>query len=253
MVKKNKKSNKTLLKMARLAHGKGLPRPAYQSKEAAGLDLVAAVAAKKPIRLKSGARALIPTGLCFELPKGFEAQIRPRSGLALKHGITVLNSPGTIDSDYRGEVQVILINLGTATFTVRRGERIAQMVIAPVVQAKIKSSKKLAKTQRGKEGFGSTGHGAAEPKKKTEKRKKVSPTARAKAKKKSKTKSKTPTAKPTRRISKTTSRIAAKSKTRAPVKRKAAASAKRKPARQTRSRTGTTAGKARARIKRTKK
>ena len=246
MAKKKKTPKKTLLKMARLAHGKGLPRPAYQSKEAAGLDLVAAVGADKPIRLKPGDRTLVPTGLCIELAKGFEAQIRPRSGLALKHGITVLNTPGTIDSDYRGEIQVILINLGTTAFTIRRGERIAQMIIAPVIQAKIKFSKKLAKTKRGKDGFGSTGTGVGDPKEKTTQRKKSSTTPRAHSKQKTKTKRKTPRAKPA-------ARIAAKSKTRAAVKRKAIAGTKRKPVRQSRNRTGSASAKARTRTKRAKK
>ena len=237
--------------MARLAHGKGLPRPAYQSKEAAGLDLVAAVADNKPIRLKPGARALIPTGLCFELPKGFEAQIRPRSGLALKHGVTVLNSPGTIDSDYRGEVQIILINLGAVAFTIRRGERIAQMVIAPVVQAKITSSKKLAKTQRGAGGFGSTGQIAPTPKKKITKRKK--PTSTSATGSKAKPKRKPTKVQTARKTSKKPQRIAAKSKARTPVKRTPAASTKRKSVRQTRTRTGSLASKSRAGQRSTKK
>src|SRR5262249_45759782 len=127
----------TRVRVVVLAHGKGLPLPAYQSDGAAGLDLVAAVGATETVGIAPGARALIPTGLTLELPKGFEGQVRPRSGLALKHGVTVLNSPGTIDSDYRGEVKIILINLGDAPFQVQRGERIAQLVVAPVVQAKL--------------------------------------------------------------------------------------------------------------------
>ncbi|MCH9765731.1 MAG: dUTP diphosphatase [Alphaproteobacteria bacterium] len=146
-----------VLKISRLSHGRGLELPRYQSDEAAGLDLVAAVAKAKPVQLRPGERALIPTGLCFELPKGFEAQVRPRSGLALKHGVTVLNTPGTIDSDYRGEVQIILINHGDAPFTVHRGDRIAQLIIAPVTQVKIKTKQTLATSGRGGAGFGSTG------------------------------------------------------------------------------------------------
>ncbi len=237
--------------MARLAHGKGLPRPAYQSKEAAGLDLVAAVTFDKPIKLKPGERALIPTGLCLELPKGFEAQIRPRSGLALKHGVTVLNAPGTIDSDYRGEVQVILINLGTVTFTVRRGERIAQMVIAPVIQAKIRSSKKLAKTQRGTDGFGSTGSNTGKTKTKSVERKKTKTKPRSGSQPKPTRKSSK--ANPARRTSKTAPRIAAKSKKATPVKRKTASKAKSTSVRQTRRRTGSAATKSRARQRSPKK
>lgn len=152
-------ASKTLLRIARLAHAEGLALPAYQSAGAAGLDLVAAVAADKPVTLDRGARALVPTGLVMELPQGFEAQVRPRSGLALKHGVTVLNSPGTIDSDYRGEVQVILVNLGTKAFVVERGERIAQLVIQPVAQAEIVEvdAAKVTATARGAGGFGSTG------------------------------------------------------------------------------------------------
>lgn len=145
--------------LRRLPHMDGLPLPAYQSAEAAGLDVHAALAADAPVELAPGARALVPTGFCMALPPGFEAQMRPRSGLALKHGITVLNTPGTIDSDYRGEVGVILINLGTESFTIRRGERIAQMVIAPVLQAVLKETAELDDTTRGAGGFGSSGTG----------------------------------------------------------------------------------------------
>ena len=140
-----------------LPHGRDLPLPKYQTSGAAGMDLVAAIPADKPVKLKRGQRALIPTGLIFELPRGMEAQIRPRSGLALKHGVTVLNSPGTIDSDYRGEVQVILVNLGETAFVVQRGERIAQMVVAAVVRAELAEAKTARKTARGSSGFGSTG------------------------------------------------------------------------------------------------
>jgi dUTP pyrophosphatase len=136
-----------------------LPLPAYQSKRAAGLDLLAAVPERAPLRLAPGERVLVPTGLVIELAPGFEGQVRPRSGLALKHGITVLNSPGTVDSDYRGEVGVILVNLGSEPFTISRGERIAQLVVARVEQVRIvpATSAKLTATARGSGGFGSTG------------------------------------------------------------------------------------------------
>ncbi|MEO1114914.1 MAG: dUTP diphosphatase [Pseudomonadota bacterium] len=143
------------LELKQLDHARGLPLPAYQSDLAAGLDLIAAV--DTPVQLAPGARALVPTGLAMALPAGFEAQVRPRSGLAAKHGLTVLNTPGTIDADYRGEVKVILINLGDAPFEIVRGERIAQMVIAPVLQAVITEVETLSETQRGAGGFGSTG------------------------------------------------------------------------------------------------
>jgi dUTP pyrophosphatase len=138
-------------------HGEGLPLPAYQSAHAAGLDLLAAVPQDAPLVLAAGKHAMVPTALAIALPEGFEAQVRPRSGLAAKHGVTVLNSPGTIDADYRGEIQVILINHGPDTFTIRRGERIAQMVIAPVVQAQLVPVAALSDTDRGSGGFGSTG------------------------------------------------------------------------------------------------
>jgi len=140
-----------------LPHGEGLALPAYQSAHAAGLDLVAAVPDNAPLMLAPGKHAMVPTGLAIALPEGFEAQVRPRSGLAAKHGITVLNSPGTIDADYRGEILVILINHGTEPFAIRRGERIAQMVIAPVVQAELVPVVALSETGRGAGGFGSTG------------------------------------------------------------------------------------------------
>jgi dUTP diphosphatase len=144
------------VRVVRLAHARGLGLPAYQSDAAAGLDLAAAVGSKEPMVLKPGERALVPTGLVLELPPGYEAQVRPRSGLALKHGVTVLNSPGTIDSDYRGEVKVLLINLGPEAFEIRRGERIAQMVVAPVTHATLLGVKALSSTARGAGGFGST-------------------------------------------------------------------------------------------------
>ncbi|HEV2551421.1 MAG TPA: dUTP diphosphatase [Stellaceae bacterium] len=138
-----------------LPHGEGLPLPAYASAGAAGIDLAAAV--DRALELQPGARALVPTGVALALPEGYEGQVRPRSGLALKHGITVLNSPGTIDCDYRGEVQVILANLGTEPVTIRRGDRIAQLVIAPVTRAEIRRVAELPETMRGVGGFGSTG------------------------------------------------------------------------------------------------
>jgi len=143
--------------LVRLAHGEDLPVPAYQSANAAGLDLVAAVGWDTPVTLLPGSRTLVPTGLAIELPEGYEAQVRPRSGLALKSGITVLNSPGTIDADYRGEVGVILANVGGAPFEIRRGDRIAQMVIAPVIRAELVEVETLGDTERGVGGFGSTG------------------------------------------------------------------------------------------------
>jgi dUTP pyrophosphatase len=145
------------VRIARLPHGEGLPLPAYQSEHAAGLDLVAAVPEDAPIPLAPSDRVLVPTGLVFELPQGYEAQVRPRSGLALKQGVTVLNGPGTIDADYRGEVKVLLINLGSDTFLIQRGDRIAQAVIAPVTHVEVVEADALATTERGGGGFGSTG------------------------------------------------------------------------------------------------
>ena len=143
--------------VVQLAHAQGLPLPAYETNGAAGMDLRAAVAEDAPLVLKPGARFMVPTGLAFAVPLGFEAQVRPRSGLAAKAGVTCLNTPGTIDSDYRGEVKVILINLGEEDFTIRRGDRIAQLVIAPVVQASWGLTTSLDETARGAGGFGSTG------------------------------------------------------------------------------------------------
>jgi dUTP pyrophosphatase len=145
------------IEIRQLPHGEGLPLPAYQSADAAGLDLLAAVPEKTPLILSPGQRALVPTGLAIALPPGYEAQVRPRSGLAAKHGVTVLNSPGTIDADYRGEISVILINHGDAPFPIRRGERIAQMIIASVARADLVPASSLAATDRGSGGFGSTG------------------------------------------------------------------------------------------------
>ncbi len=149
--------------VVRLPHGVDLPLPAYQSDEAAGVDLVAAVAADAPVKLLPGERALVPTGLILELPKGTEAQVRPRSGLAFKHGVTVLNSPGTIDSDYRGEVKVLLVNLGAEPFVITRGERIAQLVVAVVTRVRLKETRSARATRRGVGGFGSTGIGGNTP------------------------------------------------------------------------------------------
>ncbi len=143
--------------VVRLAHGAGLPLPAYHTAGSAGLDLAAAVPPDAPVTLAPGRRALVPTGFAFALPPGTEAQVRPRSGLAVKHGVTVLNTPGTIDADYRGEVMVILINLGDAPVTISRGERVAQLVIAPVLQATLREADTLPDTSRGAGGFGSTG------------------------------------------------------------------------------------------------
>jgi len=140
-----------------LSHGEGLPLPEYQSAEAAGMDLRAALADDAPLTLTPMARALVPTGLALALPPGFEAQVRPRSGLAVTHGLGVLNAPGTIDADYRGEVQVLLINLGDISVTIERGMRIAQLVVAPVTRAEVSVVAKLPETKRGGGGFGSTG------------------------------------------------------------------------------------------------
>jgi dUTP pyrophosphatase len=140
-----------------LPHGEGLALPAYQSAHAVGLDLLAAVPEHAPMILAPGKHALVPTGLTIALPSGYEAQVRPRSGLAAKHGVTVLNAPGTVDADYRGEIGVLLINHGDAPFPIRRGERIAQMVIASVARAELVPAVSLSTTDRGGGGFGSTG------------------------------------------------------------------------------------------------
>ncbi len=146
-----------LVPLIRLPHGGDLPLPAYETPGAAGMDLRAAVAEGEPLTLQPGERALVPTGFVFEVPDGFEAQVRPRSGLAFKYGITCLNTPGTIDSDYRGEVKVLLINLGQEAFVVSRGMRIAQMVVAPVTQVRVMERSEASTTPRGAGGFGSTG------------------------------------------------------------------------------------------------
>ncbi len=148
------------IRLLRLPHGADLPLPAYQSEQAAGLDLMAAVPADAPLTIAPGQRAAVPTGIALALPPGHEAQVRPRSGLAARHGVTVLNTPGTIDADYRGEITVLLVNLGAESFVVTRGARIAQLVIAPVVRAQLVAVENLDKTARGGGGFGSTGEAA---------------------------------------------------------------------------------------------
>lgn len=145
------------LNLIRLPHGEGLELPAYETKGAAGMDLRAAIEDGKTLTLAPGKRALVPSGFIFEIPEGFEAQIRPRSGLAFKHGITCLNSPGTVDSDYRGEVHALLINLSDEPFEITRGMRIAQMIIAPVTQVRVAEITEVSETARGAGGFGSTG------------------------------------------------------------------------------------------------
>jgi dUTP pyrophosphatase len=141
----------------RLPHGEGLSLPAYESEGAAGMDLRAALAEGEMLTLPPGATALVPTGLSLQIPAGYEGQVRPRSGLAARHGVTVLNAPGTIDNDYRGEVKIILINHGGAPFAIARGDRIAQLVVAPVTRAVLTEAAALDETGRGAGGFGSTG------------------------------------------------------------------------------------------------
>ena len=150
-------SERVEVRVVRLPHGADLPLPEYQSALAAGLDLLAAVPADAPIELAPGARALVPTGIAIALPAGFEGQVRPRSGLAARHGVTVLNTPGTVDADYRGELQVILVNFGAGSFLVSRGMRIAQLVVAPVQRIKLVEVDALDATVRAQGGFGSTG------------------------------------------------------------------------------------------------
>jgi len=147
------------LRIRRLAHAADLPLPRYETAGAAGMDLVAANPSDAPLVIDPLARALVPTGLVFQLEPGFEAQVRPRSGLAFKHGVTVLNAPGTIDADYRGEVQVLLVNLGSEPFTVTRGMRVAQLVVAPVLQVEPVEVELVDETPRAAGGFGSTGLG----------------------------------------------------------------------------------------------
>jgi dUTP pyrophosphatase len=145
------------VQLTRLPHGVDLPLPAYQSAHAAGLDLQAAVPADAPIVIAPGRWAAVPTGIALALPPGYEGQVRPRSGLAARHGVTVLNAPGTVDADYRGEVLVLLINHGATAFTVERGARIAQLVVAPIATSRLTETTSLASTSRGEGGFGSTG------------------------------------------------------------------------------------------------
>ena len=147
----------TEVRIMLLAHGNGLALPSYQSALAAGMDLMAAVPADTPLVIAPGARVLVPTGIAIALPAGHEGQVRPRSGLATRHGLTVLNAPGTIDADYRGEVQVLLVNLGSDSVSITRGMRIAQLVIAAVARAQLREVASLDETQRGTGGFGSTG------------------------------------------------------------------------------------------------
>jgi dUTP pyrophosphatase len=147
----------TEVRVLRLPHGRDLPLPAYQTALAAGMDLMAAVPEDAPLTISSGARALVPTGIVIALPEGTEAQVRPRSGLAARHGVTVLNAPGTIDADYRGEVQVLLVNLGSEPVTVTRGMRIAQLIIAQVARVFLYEVTSIDETMRGSGGFGSTG------------------------------------------------------------------------------------------------
>jgi dUTP pyrophosphatase len=148
--------------VVREPEAEGLPLPEYATAGAAGLDLCAAIATDCPVTLPPGGRAMVTTGLRIALPVGYEAQVRPRSGLAARHGIGLVNSPGTIDADYTGVIQVILINWGDAPYTIRRGDRIAQLVVAPVTRVQLVEVDSLAATQRGDGGFGSTGYGAAE-------------------------------------------------------------------------------------------
>ncbi len=151
------RDGKIVIEVKRLEHGEDLPLPKYETEQSAGMDLYAALAEGEPVTLGALERAMIPTGLAMALPAGFEAQVRPRSGLAAKNGVTVLNTPGTIDADYRGEVKVILVNLSNEPFTVERGMRIAQMIIAPVTQGSWAEVEELDETARGAGGFGSTG------------------------------------------------------------------------------------------------
>ncbi|EAQ37149.1 deoxyUTP pyrophosphatase subfamily 1 [Nitrobacter sp. Nb-311A] len=145
------------VEVRQLPHAEGLALPSYQSSQAAGLDLIAAISEHAPLVLAAGRHAMVPTGLVIALPDGYEAQVRPRSGLAARHGVTVLNSPGTVDADYRGEINVLLVNLGSEAFTIRRGERIAQMIVAPVTRVELARAESLRATTRGSGGFGSTG------------------------------------------------------------------------------------------------
>ena len=149
--------NPISVEILRLDHARDLPLPAYETPGAAGMDLRAATAEEEPVVIRPGGRTMVPTGFCIAVPAGYEAQVRPRSGLAIRSGITCLNSPGTVDSDYRGEVKVILANLGEENVVIRRGDRIAQLVICPVVRAQWRETQALDQTKRGAAGFGSTG------------------------------------------------------------------------------------------------
>jgi dUTP pyrophosphatase len=155
---------KPIVSVRVLPHGEGLPLPAYQSASAAGADLFAALAPDAKAVIEPGARLLVPTGIALQVPEGFEAQVRPRSGIALRHGITILNAPGTIDSDYRGEIGVLLVNFGSEPFEITRGTRIAQLVVAPVTRALFMAGSQLDATARGVGGYGSTGKGLPETK-----------------------------------------------------------------------------------------
>jgi dUTP pyrophosphatase len=188
----SRQSTRTRVRVIRLDHAVGLPLPAYQSEGAAGLDLLAALDTQHPLTLAPGARALVPTGLILELPAGYEGQVRPRSGLALHYGITVLNSPGTIDSDYRGEIGVVLANLGFAPFEIRRGERIAQLVVQPVTRIELFETAELSGTPRGDGGFGSTGKAQPESGKAAAKAAKKSKGMQTKAPAKKKTSQRAP-------------------------------------------------------------
>lgn len=150
-------SRRAVIRVQRLPHAEGIPLPEYKTEHAAGMDLIAALAEEETIFLAMGERVLVPTGLAMEIPVGFEGQIRPRSGIALTYGVTVLNSPGTIDADYRGEIKVMLANLGLETFTIERGTRVAQLIVAPVTRASFDVVTELADSDRGSGGFGSTG------------------------------------------------------------------------------------------------
>ena len=187
-----KSARRLSVKICRLPHAEGLPLPAYQTADAAGMDLLAAIPGDKPLALEPGAHEVIPTGLTFELPPGTEAQVRPRSGLAAKHGVTVLNSPGTIDADYRGEVCVILINFGQLPFSIHRGDRIAQLILAPVTRARLIETRLLDRTARGTGGFGSTGTSISKTALKQDKKQAIAPRRAAAKSISQKTPSRTP-------------------------------------------------------------
>lgn len=163
MMTKKSSSARLVVRVLQLPHASGLPLPDYQTAGSAGVDLMAAVPDTDPLTIAPGTWAAVPTGLSLELPADTEAQVRPRSGLAARHGVTVLNAPGTIDSDYRGEVKVLMVNLGREPFTIQRGERIAQMVVQPVLQVRLVGVEALSATGRGAGGFGSTGRTAKAP------------------------------------------------------------------------------------------